>query len=276
MDDIAAKLEKSKIYREVDLIFVNALFDAGSGYNALKSRDEKLMRFNKALEGMNKQFSPDLIFVACNTLSVLINDTEFVRKEGSPPLISIVDSGLDLISAKLMEDKNSSVIIFGTETTIEEDTHRSELLARGYDAERIVTMACPQLQSYIEQDPEGEETEMLIEIYLSEAFNKLKKPQNLTHISLNCSHFGYSERLWDKALRLYAEKPGSILNPNFVMGDILFKGKPPGAYTETIINFQVVSMVELTGLQAVKNLFSSKSQAMVEALENYSLIPGLF
>ena len=68
MDDIAAKLEKSKIYREVDLIFVNALFDAGSGYNALKSRDEKLMRFNKALEGMNKQFSPDLIFVACNTL----------------------------------------------------------------------------------------------------------------------------------------------------------------------------------------------------------------
>jgi glutamate racemase len=161
MDDISQKLKKWGYYKTVNLIFVNALFDANAGYNALQTRTEKINMFNKVLNGIDSKFHPDAILIACNTLSVISPETEFVKKT-KIPVVGIVESGVQLINSRLSSRPNSCVAIMGTETTIEEDSHRKALIEGGIISERIITKACPQLQAYIEQNPNGEETEMLI------------------------------------------------------------------------------------------------------------------
>lgn len=276
MSDIADKLDKAGSFRKVELIFANALFSAESGYNALQSRQEKIEMFSRALTGMNKKYKPDLIFVACNTLSVLVDDTPFKKKENSPPIISIVDAGVELISRGLKKDSTSSVIIFGTETTIEENTYKTALLDMGFRDSRIVNKACPQLQSYIEQNPSGEETGMLISFYMLEALSELSDMNSPVDISLNCTHFGYSYPLWEKALHESGYKPGEILNPNMLMGDFLLTGFNRDRYNAPSVNLSVVSKVKLLNVESMIRIFEPYSPAMAEAIENYRIIDNLF
>lgn len=275
MNDIADKLSESGSYKNVELIFVNALFSAESGYNALQSREEKIEMFNRALTGMNRRYNPDLIFVACNTLSVLINGTDFNRHPDSPPIISIVDSGVDLIYDRLNQSRSSSVIVLGTETTIEEGSHKTALVDRGISKDRAVFKACPQLQAYIEQDPTGEETEMLILYYLTEALTELPDNKLEVNISLNCSHFGYSIKLWEKGLSEIAERPGKILNPNHIMGDFLITDTNRDRFSDPEISLLIVSKVKFVNSDVMINIFST-SPKMKQALIDHQLIPDIF
>lgn len=276
MSDIAARLRESGSFKQVELIFVNALFDPESGYNAMPLREDKINMFNKVLYGIDKKYDPDLIFVACNTLSVLIDATDFNIQKGNPPVIGIVDPGVRLIHDRLRQNPNSSVLIFGTETTIEEGTHKEALLAMGYNENRIINKACPQLQSFIEQNPSGEETELLITFYMSEALEEVADLSQVVDLSLNCSHFGYSYPLWVKAMDNYLLNPGQILNPNNSMGDVLITEKNTERYRDPEILFTIVSKVRLVNAEAMIEIFESSSPAMAEALRNYQLVKDLF
>jgi glutamate racemase len=275
MNNIAGKLEGSGCYRKVNLIFVNALFDANTGYNSLQTREEKISVFNNVLTGIKEHFKPDIIFVACNTLSVIYKETDFVRRS-TIPVIGIVEPGVQLIKEKLEKDINSTVIIFGTETTIEEGSHKKELLKLNFAEGRIITKACPQLQSYIEQNPSGEETEMLISAYVSEALEGLPRNNGALYLSLNCSHFGYSTYLWEKAFSSYPYKLGGIIDPNSIMGDILIDDKLRNRFNSTEISFRVVSRVEFLNKNPISGIFLKSSPKLAEAVQNYSIIPNLF
>ncbi len=276
LNSIADKLEDLRAYKEAELIFVNALFDAKSGYNALQTRDKKIEVFNNVLNGINQKYHPDLIFVACNTLSVFINDTRFVRQKNNPPVIGIVDAGVKMIAESLDKDSNSKVIILGTETTITENNHKKALLDMHYEEERIITQACPQLQSYIEQDPGGEETEMLISFYLSEALSYIDDTSLPVYLSLNCSHFGYSEDLWRKAMADLGYNLRDMLNPNMLMADVLINDKNKNRYSHTDISFLVVSKVELVNVNSMIEIFKNESPSLAKALLNYRIIPDIF
>ncbi len=275
MDDVAKKMKSYGCFKKVNLIFVNALFDSNSGYNALKTREEKIGIFNNVLTGIEQKFHPDAILIACNTLSVLYRETDFVKKSKTP-IFGIVEPGVQLIAERMVSDPTSAVILFGTETTIEEANHLKALLALNISDKRIVTKSCPQLQSYIEQNPEGEETEMLISVYLNEALEHLPKTDGLIYLSLNCSHFGYSEPLWRKAFAGTSYKLGGIIDPNFRMADLLITKKSQGRYTDTILSYLVVSKIELLNADAMFQVFSKKSSEMALAIKKYQLMPALF
>ncbi|MBN2521661.1 MAG: aspartate/glutamate racemase family protein [Bacteroidales bacterium] len=275
MNDIAEKLKLSGSFSHVNMIFVNALFDANTGYNSLQSREEKITVLNRVLNGINLHYSPDIILIACNTLSVLYKETDFVN-ESKTPVIGIVQAGVDLISENLEKYPDSRVIIFGTETTIEEDSHKKALLQQNMNNQRIITKACPQLQSYIEQNPNGEETEMLISAYMSEALESIPNDNGLVFTSLNCSHFGYSEEFWKNAIESSSYKSGGILNPNFTMGNFLMEEKYRFRYPETKITYQVVSKVELLNEKSMFNIFNAKSPELAKAIDHYEIIADLF
>lgn len=276
ISDIAASLKESGSFKKVELIFVNALFDPESGYNAMRLRDDKINMFNKVLYGIDKKYDPDLIFVACNTLSVLINSTDFAEGKDNPPVIGIVDPGIKLISDRLLQNPTSSVILFGTETTIEEGTHKEALLAMGFDENRIINKACPQLQSFIEQNPSGEETALLLTFYLSEALEEVADQSQLIDLSLNCSHLGYSYPLWENAMNDYVVNPGQILNPNTSMSDILITESNRERYPDSEISFTIVSKVRLVNAEAMVGIFESSSPALADAISNYKLVEDLF
>ncbi len=77
--DLASRLPASGIVRSARIVFVNALLDDAIGYNDLRDEADKVRVFDAALAAMESRFRPDLILVACNTLSV------FYGEDGARP-----------------------------------------------------------------------------------------------------------------------------------------------------------------------------------------------
>ena len=198
MADLGAKLKEAGIFGNVRLVFFNALFSNDSGYNSLRTREEKIAVFNSALESLDRNIRPDVILVGCNTLSVFIPDTPY-SWAAKIPVLGIVEPGVDLIARALNAAPTVPVLLFGTETTIGEDEHRRRLLGLGIAADRIVTQACPELASFIEKAPGSEDTGLLIESYVDEAAAKIRGPKSKAVVGLACTHYGYSLDLWRKA-----------------------------------------------------------------------------
>ena len=277
VEDIALKMKKYGLYEKAEIIFANALFDANSGYNRLTDRKEKIRIFDKAISGIEKTYKPDYIFIACNTLSVLYPETEF-SKHTKTKVITIVDYGVNLINKYLQKDKNSNVIIFGTKTTVAEDTYGKLLRKKGIDKNRIVSQACPELQEYIERDPKGEKTFKMISKFVGEALNKLKDNDKDLYISLNCTHYGYAGNLWEKAFKQNNSKLSGVLNPNYEMSKILFQKNEQQTPSETELKISVVSKVKLAekNINSMTNLFKSSCPELAKALKNYELKQDLF
>ncbi|MBN2246790.1 MAG: aspartate/glutamate racemase family protein, partial [Candidatus Aminicenantes bacterium] len=238
------QIKKNGIFSHVEFIFYNALFSSSGGYNALPSDKEKTEIFNSALSHLAMKYSPDLILIGCNTLSVLLKNTAFYSTT-TIPVIGILDAGVELIAGKLKSYPESEVLIFGTQTTILQDSHRERLLEKGFLPERIHTQACPELESFIEKDRTGEDTEMLIFAYLDEAIQRIGRFPHALFISLNCTHYGYSLQLWGKALKELKIESAEIINPNLRMIDDLFRSVQKGRFKQVSISVSVVSMVEI-------------------------------
>ncbi len=277
MAEAARRMKGAGIFERVDFLFFNALFRTGSGYNSLKTREEKIRVFDSALRSLGKRYNPDLILIGCNTLSVLYEDTSF-SEEAKIPVIGIVSAGVNLISRDLREHPEASVIIFGTPTTISEGAYTRELKNLGFTSDRIHSQSCPELESFIERDYRGDETEMLIAGCVGEALQNIGTPPPPLLVSLNCTHYGYSLPLWEKAFVEAGIKPLRILNPNFRMTDPLFVEKYLGRFKKTEVTVKIVSMVEISRskIDALGGWLQDFSPEVADSLRRYERVPELF
>jgi glutamate racemase len=274
--DLARRAQESKAYAEVDIVFVNALFRPEAGYNSLASREEKVAVFDSALAAMAETYEPDAILVACNTLSVLLPDCE--TAEGPVPVTGIVEAGVELIEDQLEARPDATALLFATQTTVEEDSHRQGLLARGVSEDRFALQACPELTWYIERDPLGFDTELLISTFVSDALAQRSDPSAPVAISFNCTHFGYSQELWEQEVRNQGAELVSTLNPNDMMADPLFPEELDGRFEETDVTVSVISMVEIdpVAINALSPVLAETSPAAGRALSEWQLVPELF
>jgi glutamate racemase len=271
------KMKEARIFEQVDFVFFNALFSNEGGYNSLKTREEKIRVFSSALESLERRCRPDIILIGCNTLSMFYEDTPFSRKTKTP-VIPIVQPGVELIARGLEDHPEASVIIFGTPTTISEGTYPRELERQGFAAERIYGQSCPELESFIENDPRADETEMLISGFVSEALQKLTSPPPPLLVSLNCTHYGYSLPFWEKAFAEAGVEPLAILNPNPRMAEVLFSPKHSGRHSQTEVRVRVMSMVEISRrkIDSLAPWLERVSPETAEALRRYEHRPSLF
>jgi glutamate racemase len=273
----AARLKDLGTHKTVNLVFFNALFTPDGGYNSLPNRTAQVRVFDAALKALEKECRPDLILVGCNTLSVLLDDVPFVRT-AKVPVVGIVDAGVGMIESALRVDPGTVAILFGTETTIREDSHRKKLLAKGIPASRIVVQACPELASFIENGWASDETKMLVSSYVEEAVGKLAARKTPVLAALVCTHYGYALEAWREAFREAGADLRGILDPNLAMVDAVFPagGKPgPGGME---IRARVVSMVELSEAKraSLGGWLERISPETAAALRAYELKPGLF
>ncbi len=277
LGDAVERMKKENVFQKVHFVFFNALFSTEGGYNSLKTREQKVQMFNSALKSLEETYAPDLILIGCNTLSVLYKSTSFSR-DTVIPVIGIVNSGVDLIAQNLKTHPESKVILFGTQTTVSEGTYTQKLEERGFLPERIVSLACPELVSYIEKGYDSDETEMLVLAYVDEALQKLGNPDSELYVSFNCTHYGYSLDLWEKAFESLGVIPRAFLNPNFRMNDFLFQSPRTGRYKKTDVSVRVVSMVEIEKkrIQSIGTWLEELSPQAADALRNYTHDPKLF
>jgi glutamate racemase len=216
----AERFVRTQGFREpVRLTFANAAPANDYGYNAMPSRAAKIETFDRFLRNVTERFAPDRIYVACNTLSVLLPEVG----DTGVPVQGIVETAIKLLMNALDDDRIA--IIFATQTTIDAGTYPRELQARGIDAARIVTQACPGLADVISEDRDGARAEAEIRRWVAAATAKLPRQDAPVVAALACTHYGYRKELFAKALGENA----IVINPNESAVDDVFGISTEGA-----------------------------------------------
>ena len=211
----------------VRLTFANAAPENDYGYNSMPSREVKVDTFDRFLRNVTERFAPDLIYVACNTLSVLLPDTPYAG-EAAIPIRGIVETGADLVVREMERDPRSVAMVFGTQTTIDAGTYPRILEARGMAMSRIVSQACPGLADTISEDREGTKTAAEIRRWAGAAIDKMQTPDAPVIACLACTHYGYRKNVFAATLA-DAGIQAQVINPNESAVDDLFPRGAEGA-----------------------------------------------
>jgi len=274
--DIVERLKECPILQDVNLIYFNAWPEQDRGYNRLESDAERIRVFDRALVGM-EPFDPDIIMIACNTLSVLYDRTEFSRRTRIP-VVDIVRFGVDMIHDCLSADPDGQAVILGTLTTIASRVHHDWLVKKGIAPERIISQPCDQLATWIEKDSQGDAVVSLVERFMKEASEAVDPKIKTLYASLCCTHFGYCSALIRDHLAEYTGKDVVILNPNRQMAASLFKSEDGARCKKTRVGLRVVSRIawEDRKIASISGLVGKTSSDTATALKKYEWIPELF
>lgn len=276
--DLEAGFRAARPFRSATLVFANALPDTARTYNEMATKEEKVETFDRALDGMVAAYRPDLVLVACNTLSVLYPATRFAAR-GRVPVVGIVDAGAEALAERLRAEPGAVALLLGTPTTIAAGSHARALAARGAAPERIVGQACPGLETEIQADPAGDLVRGLIEAYAGQARDAVARlsPRRVV-AGLCCSHYGYARRVFEEALPAELGVPVDVVDPNVEMSRALLARVRAGAFPETATRVEVVSRAELRPgeREAIALLVEGRSPKTAEALRGYRRRPDLF
>lgn len=199
-----------------ELIYFNAYPAKDCGFNKLASEREQEEVFRDVFEGM-KKFSPDLCFIACNTLSIVY---ERLKKWYEVPfeVVGIVDAAVNGMYDVLQQNPESSMLILGTKSTVESGVYAQKLIKKGIGSERIKGLACPGLATLLESDPASEEVCKDIEVYAEKAMELFENEPQKLYCALCCTHFGFASQIWEKKFSEKFENFAGLVNPNDLLG----------------------------------------------------------
>ncbi len=260
----------------VRLTFANAAPSNDHGYNAMPTREAKIETFDRFLRNVTERFAPDMIYVACNTLSVLLPDTPY-NAMASIPVKGIVESGAQLLVREMNADPQTIAMLFGTQTTIDAGAYPRLLTERGIAASRIVGQACPGLADIISEDREGAQTAAAIGKWVGTAIAKSPNRHASTIAYLACTHYGYRKELFADAF-MNAGVQATVVNPNERAVDDLF-GRNPGKHSgnrDVDVKFVTRYAIPLPTVEALTYFLDEISPRTVEAMQNFEHVPDLF
>jgi glutamate racemase len=261
----------------VRLTFANAAPENDYGYNSMPSREVKLQTFDRFLRNVTERYAPDFIYVACNTLSVLLPDTPYFHK-AVIPVKGIVETGAKLLLRELEADPRTAAMIFGTQTTIDAGAYPRLLEARGIEASRIISQACPGLADTISEDREGIKTKSEIVRWVGTAITKMHRRDTPVVACLACTHYGYRKDLFADALA-GAGIQARVVNPNERAVDDLFGTRfdaGAGMNRDVDVEFVTRYAIPEATVEALTWFLSDISPRTVAAMKNFVHVPDLF
>lgn len=274
--DLTERLPESGVFDSARVIFFNSLFHNRSGYNSLKKVSDKVRIFDIALNAMADKYNPDLLLIACNTLSVLYDKTDFA-KSAPFPVIGIVETGVDLIAEQFDVSADAKAIIFATKTTIASGAHKKQLMEQGISGDRIIGQPCHGLAGSIERGYDSEKTIGYIDKFVNEALQRVDGEEPV-FASFNCTHYGYAAQQFRDAFAAQGYPDITLLDPNPKMADFLFADSLLNRYDSTKTSIELVSRVTISEkkMGSLGALMESISPRTADALRNYRYDPDLF
>ena len=258
----------------VRLTFANAAPENDYGYNSMPSREEKLWTFDRFLRNVTGRFAPDSIYVACNTLSVLLADTPYFA-EAAIPVRGIVETGAALLGRELGADPRSVAMIFGTPTTIDAGAYPRILAERGVEPWRVVGQACPGLADTISEDREGTRTASEIRRWVGAAIEKAQRADAPVVAYLACTHYGYRLALFAAAFE-QAGILAKVVDPNERAVDDLFDARAEGITREVEVEFVTRYAIPEATLETLAFFLGEVSPRTVAAMRSFVHLPDLF
>ncbi len=259
------------------LTYVNAWPDERSGYNDLPDLAARANVFDRALTAMTALI-PDLILIACNTLSVVYRSTAFSRAP-SIPVAGILEEGVELFYEALNDDEEAVLALFGTRTTIGSGEHVRRLRARGIDPDRVAAEACHGVAAAIDKDPDSEAVPGLIDECVLRLLPRMPAVPKI-YVGLACTHYAYVAEIFRGALARHSGARVEVLDPGErLIADLTRELTPRGpGEPQRDISVEVISKVALAGTQrnAVAGRLETLSPATAQALLDYRHVPDLF
>jgi glutamate racemase len=172
------------------------------------------------------------------------------------------------------------VAIFGTPTTIDEQTYSNRLMENGIDGSRIVAQACPSLADTISEDLRGSDAQAKIAEFVGEAIKKTALPPTRHLTYLACTHYGYRKDFFAAA---FAERgiPTRIVNPNEIVVEDLFVSSGRSEIIsgqENPVEVEFVARYRIPGsaLETISFFLGGIAPKTIRAFQNYTYLPDLF
>ena len=258
----------------VRLTFANAAPDNDYGYNAMPTRQEKVHTFDRFLTRIVERSAPDFIYVACNTLSVLLPETVFALT-ASVPIKGIVETGVESLTRELQRRRDATAIIFATQTTIDAGLHARMLEQRGVDTSRVVAQPCPGLADTISEDPDGDRAMAEITRWVKVAAERLRANDPVV-ACLACTHYGYRRAMFAEALA-GAGFDATVVDPNERAVDDIFPAQPL-ASSAGDVSVELVTKYALPDatVKALARFLADISPPTVAAMQRFVHVPELF
>jgi glutamate racemase len=261
----------------VRITYVNAWPEQGRGYNDLPDPAARARVFDRALHAIDG-LRPDLILIACNTLSILYELTEF-RAAVRVPVHGIIDAGVDLFQEALAAEPASGILLLGTRTTIESGVHRRRLLDAGVQPHRVGALSCHGLATAIERGPDSAAAAALIDRCAEQA-GTLALAGDPLFAGLCCTHYGMVADRISAALARTTDRLVGPLDPtDRLVRELLPRLTRDGtASSSAPVPVRVLSKVALDNEQraSVSHAIAAVSPATAAALRGYERIPELF
>ena len=271
---VEARLRQSPVEEDIEIIYLNAAIEDDYSYNSMSDRQTKLQAFDRFLHSVREKYQPDLLFIACNTLSLLYQDNYFDHHRHIP-IEGIVHSGTREMLAAFTYESDTSFIIFATPTTIDEGVYGNALREYGIPASQVIEQACPGLPDAISNDGSGLLASELLERFVPAALEQFDSaPQNVVAY-LGCTHYGYQAARFKSTLLAVVPRV-RVLNPNLSAVDTILsrlKTKPGhgGLAVEFVTRYAIPDVV----ISSLSDYIGERAPATLSALRNFTLLPGL-
>ena len=271
--DVEARLRRDPPAGPVELLYLNAALEDDYSYNSMPTRAEQLRTFDNFLRAAAERYAPDLLFIACNTLSVLFRDPWFDTHR-DVPILGIVEAGRRELEAAWRADPKASLILFATPTTIEDGAYAQYLQELGAPPERIAQQACPGLPDAISNDASGALATELLQRFVPEALARFARLPSRVAAFLGCTHYGYQAGLFEQELRKTVGDV-RILNPNRRAGrmiaDEIGRRSSANATADGTVSIRFVSRYAVPDAprRSLAHYLEANAPATVAALQGF-------
>jgi glutamate racemase len=272
--ELEARLSRSPLAQDLEILYLNAAIEDDYAYNSMPDRQTRLQAFDRFLHSVREKYRPDLLFIACNTLSVLYLDPYFDHHRLIPTK-GVVDTGVREMLRAFDQQRDLSFIIFASPGTIEEGVYGNRLRAHGVPDQQLCEQACPGLPDAISNDATGRLASELLDGFVPAAIEKLGGTPANSLAFLGCTHYGYQELQFELALQAVLPKV-TVMNPNLKAVDTILANldKQPGT-GDLDIRFITRYAIPAVVIKSLSAYIGAKAPATLAALKHYTLEPEL-
>jgi len=272
--EVEARLRQSPVREDIEIIYLNAAIEDDYSYNSMPDRQTKLQAFDRFLCSVREKYQPNLLFIACNTLSVLYQDSYFDDHRHTPTE-GIVGSGIREILAAFTHDSDVSFIVFATPTTVEEGVYGNALREHGVPDSQIIEQACPGLPDAISNDGSGLLASQLLRKFVPAALAQFDNTPSKVVGFLGCTHYGYQAAQFKKVLQALVPN-AQVLNPNQGAVDTIFSHfKTEPGHGKVTVNFVTRYAIPDVAIKSLSAYIGEPAPETLSALKNFTHLPGL-
>ncbi|MDM8547636.1 hypothetical protein QUF61_14185 [Candidatus Venteria ishoeyi] len=269
LDEIVTTVDDQQI-EKLSLYYVNAAPSDACGYNQMACHDEKARVFSSVLQNINEKITPKAIYIACNTLSALMQNLP--RQKTA--VHGIVDVGVKQLLGFSHHQPQNKIVLFATETTVDSGIYLQQMAAMGGDPGGLIAIAAPNLATTISNDPAGDKVLASIESLVAKHGSRLPPPPAHIALFLGCTHYGYRASLFRQVFAQRGYRV-TLLNPNDAFAQLISQqlGEQVYRFSAHFFSRYMLPVQELT---TISRLVQPRSVKVSRAILDYTLDVDFF